>query len=124
MLHGIRGGIGWNILSSLMQLFVFLAAISNLKLEETFKECVVNQLLQPMAIKLEAYAAKINRGFSKHAGSKEHLTCYSTWKEKMKRSEMGKEIISLINTEAIERNRYYFSTLIDIRESCVIRSLV
>ena len=24
MLHGIKGGIGWNILSSLMQLFAFL----------------------------------------------------------------------------------------------------
>ena len=27
---------------------------------------------------------------------------------------MGKKITSLINTEAIERNRYYFFTLIDI----------
>ena len=27
---------------------------------------------------------------------------------------MGQEIISLVNTEAIERNRYYFSILIDI----------
>ena len=27
---------------------------------------------------------------------------------------MGKEIISLLNTEAIERNRYYFSTLIGV----------
>ena len=50
MLRDIRGGIGWNILSSLMQLFVFLVAILNPKLEETFEECVVNQLLQPMAI--------------------------------------------------------------------------
>ena len=29
-----QGGIGWNILSSLLQLFAFLAAILNLKLEE------------------------------------------------------------------------------------------
>ena len=50
MLRGIRGGIGWNILSSLMQLFAFLAAILNLKLEETFKECVENELLQPIVI--------------------------------------------------------------------------
>ena len=50
MLLGIRGGIGWNILSSLMQRFTFLAAILNLKLEETFEECVVNQLLQQIAI--------------------------------------------------------------------------
>ena len=45
--------MGWNVLSSLMQLFAFLATILNLKLEETFEECVVNQLLQPMAIELE-----------------------------------------------------------------------
>ena len=50
MLRVIRGGNGWNILSSLMQLFAFLAAILNLKLENTFKEGVVNQLLQPMAV--------------------------------------------------------------------------
>ena len=50
MLRGIRGGIGWNIVSSLMQLFAFPAAIWNLKLDETFEECDVNQLLQPMAI--------------------------------------------------------------------------
>ena len=50
MLRGIRGGFDWNILLSLMQLFAFLAAILNLKLEETFKECIVNQLLQSMAI--------------------------------------------------------------------------
>ena len=50
MLRGIRGGIGWNILSSLMQRFAILATILNIKLEETFEECVVNQLLQPMAI--------------------------------------------------------------------------
>ena len=49
MLRGIRDGIDWNILSSLMQLFAFLAAIFNLKLEKAFEECVVNQFLQPMA---------------------------------------------------------------------------
>ena len=57
---------------------------------------------------------EMNRSFFKHAVSKEHLTCYSTWKEKIKRSEMGEEITSLINTEPIEKNRYYFPTLIDI----------
>ena len=50
MLRGTRGGIGWNILSSLMQLFAFLAAILNVKLEEAFEDCAVNQLLQSMAI--------------------------------------------------------------------------
>ena len=60
------------------------------------------------------HAVEINRGFSKHAVSKEHLACYSTCKERIEQSEMGKEITSLGNTEAIERNRYYFSTLIDM----------
>ena len=27
---------------------------------------------------------------------------------------MGKDIVSLVNTEAIERNRYYFFSLIDV----------
>ena len=56
MLRGIRGEIGWNILTSLMQRFAILAAILNLKLEETFEESVVNQLLQPLRLsQLEAY---------------------------------------------------------------------
>ena len=36
------------------------------------------------------HATETNRGFSKHAASKEHLACYSTWKEIIKRPEMGK----------------------------------
>ena len=55
----------------------------------------------------------MNRGFSEHAASKKHLACYSSWKEKIKRPKTGKQITSLVNTEAIKRNRYYFSTLID-----------
>ena len=43
-------GIGWNILSSLMQRFAILAAILNVKLEETFEEWVLNQLLQPILL--------------------------------------------------------------------------
>ena len=50
MLCGIRSGVGWNILSSLVQLFAFLTANLNLKLEETFEGSVVDQLLQQMAI--------------------------------------------------------------------------
>ena len=58
MLRGIRGGIGWNILSSLVQLFAFLATILNLLLEETFEECVVSQLLQPMAFVIGSMQVK------------------------------------------------------------------
>ena len=38
MLRGITGGIGWNILSNLMQRFAALAAIFNVRLEETCEE--------------------------------------------------------------------------------------
>ena len=58
MLRGIRVEIGWNILSSLVQLFAFFAAHLNLKLEETFQECAVNQLLQPMAIAIRSMPLK------------------------------------------------------------------
>ena len=37
---------------------------------------------------------------------------------------MGKKITSLVNTEAIERNRYYFSTLIDILACLEIHQLI
>ena len=60
------------------------------------------------------HVTEMNRGFSKHAASKEHLACYNICKEKIKRSEMCKEIALVVNTEAIERNRYYFATLIDV----------
>ena len=60
------------------------------------------------------YATEMNRGFFQACCPKQHLACYTTWKEKIKRSEMGKKITSLVNTEAIEKNRYYFSTLMDI----------
>ena len=59
------------------------------------------------------HATEMNRHASKYAASKVNLACYSTWKENIKRPEMGKKITSLVITEAIQRNRYYFSTLID-----------
>ena len=65
----------------------------------------------------------MNRGFSKHAASREHLACCSTWEEKTKRSETDKKITSLVNTVAIEKNRCYFSTLIDIVAFLAIHQL-
>ena len=52
------------------------------------------------------HATEMIKAFSKHAASNEHLACYSTWKEKIKRFEKGKEITLLVNAEAIEKNRY------------------
>ena len=40
------------------------------------------------------HAIELNRGYSEITASKEHLACYSTRKEKIKRSEMDKEITS------------------------------
>ena len=40
------------------------------------------------------HAIELNRGYSKITASKEHLACYSTWKEKFKPSEIGEEINS------------------------------
>ena len=67
---------------------------------------------------------ELNRGYSKDDASKEYLACCSTWKEKIKRSEIGKEITSLVNTQTIERSRYYFSTLINIVAFLSIHQLV
>ena len=61
------------------------------------------------------HATEMRRGFSKHTASKEHIACYSNSKEKIKRSEMGKEIILFVNTQAIQKKLLlFFSTLIDI----------
>ena len=49
-LRGIRSGIGWNILSTLMQLFAFLAAILIESWRKLSRKSVVNQLLQRMGI--------------------------------------------------------------------------
>ena len=56
----------------------------------------------------------MDRGFFKHSASKKHLACYSTWKEKIKSFKMNKKTTSLVNTEAIKTNCYYFSILINI----------
>ena len=58
------------------------------KLEETFEECVVKSTFTTDYYRNWKDVTKMNKGFSKHAASKEYLACYSTWKEKMKRSEM------------------------------------
>ena len=50
-------------------------------------------------------ATEINR-FSKNAASKKHLACFSTWKEKINRSVVDKEIELPVRIEANEKNRY------------------
>ncbi|CAM4556543.1 unnamed protein product [Leuciscus chuanchicus] len=59
------------------------------------------------------HANESNKGFHKHATSKEHLTCVAAWRERGKRTETDTEISKLINTEQLSRNRYYMSAIID-----------
>jgi len=61
-------------------------------------------------------ATETKKGFSKHADSKDHLACCVMWKEKENRSTNSKEISTLLNSNAIERNKYYISSLIDVIE--------
>ncbi|CAM4655053.1 unnamed protein product [Leuciscus chuanchicus] len=69
------------------------------------------------------HAVETNKGFNRHEMSKEHLTCYSMWKEKVSRIDKGKEISTLLYAEQIQRNRYYMSSLIDVVEFLVSNQL-
>lgn len=60
------------------------------------------------------HAVEKDRGFHKHATSKEHLTCVLRWKENERRIDCGKEISTLLNADQLNRNRYYVSALIDV----------
>ena len=54
------------------------------------------------------HTTEMNRGFFMHTASKKHLACYSTWKEKVKRFEMVKDIAALVDIEAIEKKSLLF----------------
>ncbi|KAK0137976.1 Zinc finger MYM-type protein 1 [Merluccius polli] len=62
------------------------------------------------------HAVEANKGFYKHATSKEHLTCMVMWTERDKRSEALKEICKLVNADQLKKNRYYMSAIIDMVE--------
>lgn len=62
------------------------------------------------------HAIESNKGFHKHATSKEHLMCDAIWREREKRTETDTEISTLVNTEQLGRNRYYVSSIVDIVE--------
>lgn len=47
------------------------------------------------------------------------MGCYTIWREKESRSEKGKEIFTLRNTDQIKRNQYYVSSLVDVVEFLV-----
>jgi len=46
------------------------------------------------------------------------------WKEKENRSKNSKEISTLLNSNAIERNKDYISSLVDVREFLATHQLV
>ena len=52
-------------------------------------------ILTPDGYQYWKHATEINKGFSKHAVSVEHLASYNTWKKEIQHSEMSKEIDSL-----------------------------
>uniref|UniRef100_A0A8C4N1Y2 TTF-type domain-containing protein n=1 Tax=Eptatretus burgeri TaxID=7764 RepID=A0A8C4N1Y2_EPTBU len=60
------------------------------------------------------HAVEKDRGFHKHATSKEHVTCVLRWKENERRIDCGEEISTLFNADQLNRDRYYVSALIDV----------
>ncbi|KAI4801502.1 hypothetical protein KUCAC02_019397 [Chaenocephalus aceratus] len=50
-------------------------------------------------------AVERDKGFHKHANSKERLSCYAMWKEREKRASTGKEISTLVNADQLRKNR-------------------
>ena len=66
---------------------------------------------------------KPNNGFHRHATSKEHLACYTMWRERESQSEKGKEISTLINTDKLKINQYYVSSLVGVVEFLIANQL-
>ncbi|KAJ0066809.1 hypothetical protein NL108_002860, partial [Boleophthalmus pectinirostris] len=55
-----------------------------------------------------------DRGFHQHETSKDHISCYAMWKEREMRRNTGSEVSTLVNTDQLNRNRYYVGSLIDV----------
>ncbi|CAK6983693.1 zinc finger MYM-type protein 1-like [Scomber scombrus] len=69
------------------------------------------------------HAIENGKGLNKHAASKEHLTCEAMWRDKERRIHTSKEISTLINTDQLQRNRYYLSAIIDVVEFLAVNQL-
>ena len=69
------------------------------------------------------HAMENGKGLNKHAASKEHLTCEAMWRDKQRRIHTSKEISTLINTDQLQRNRYYLSAIIDVVEFLAVNQL-
>ncbi len=55
-------------------------------------------------------------GLEKHARSKKHIACMALWMDKEHRSQKGLEISTLVNTDQLQQNRYYLSSIVDMIE--------
>lgn len=55
-----------------------------------------------------------DRGFHQHETSKDHIVCFTMWKEREMRRNTGSEVSTLVNTDQLNRNRYYVGSLIDV----------
>ncbi|KAL7395107.1 hypothetical protein ABVT39_010232 [Epinephelus coioides] len=69
------------------------------------------------------HAVETGKGLNKHTASKEHLTCEALWRDKERRIHTSKEISTLINTDQLQRNRYYLSAIIDVVEFLAVNQL-
>lgn len=63
------------------------------------------------------------KGFSRHANSKEHLTCVVAWKEKNLRTSARNKISTLVNSAQLSQNHIYISGIVDIIEFLVSNEL-
>uniref|UniRef100_A0A8C9YYB0 TTF-type domain-containing protein n=1 Tax=Sander lucioperca TaxID=283035 RepID=A0A8C9YYB0_SANLU len=69
------------------------------------------------------HAVETGKGLNKHASSKEHQLCEAMWRDKERRVQTGTEIATLVNTEQLQRNRYYLSAIIDAIEFLTVNQL-
>ena len=59
-------------------------------------------------------ACMSTKGFEKHANCKEHMWNMSRWLERSRRQQGNKEVSTMVDSEQLKRNRYYFSAIMDI----------
>ncbi|KAJ3651576.1 hypothetical protein Zmor_017606 [Zophobas morio] len=63
------------------------------------------------------------KGFVKHASSEIHLIAMSMWNEKDRRQSTGISISNLINSDILERHRYYVKSVADVIKFLVVNEL-
>jgi len=64
-----------------------------------------------------------HKGFLLHEKSKIHIDSMVSWKDQIRRINSNKEISTLVNNEALEENRYYVSTLMEIAKFLAVEEI-